>query len=122
MEFKSKSELIGLPPLSLNKSIGKIDKPISLLKDKDKLIIVGYVYIKDVAKDRGIRMVNSIKEYLENSFDDTVKVLVMPVLSEEKQGIEVLNPIFADNNFVNMLNENYEKILKLLAEKSPKNE
>jgi hypothetical protein len=122
MEFKSKSELIGLPPLSLNKNIGKIDKPISLLKDKDKLIIVGYVYIKDIAKDRGIRMVNSIKDYLENSFDDTVKVLVMPVLSAEKQGIEVLNPVFADNNFVNMLNENYEKILKLLAEKSPKNE
>ena len=122
MEFKSKSELIGLPPLSLNKTIGKIDKPISLLKDKDKLIIVGYVYIKDTPKDRGIRMVNSIKEYLENSFDDTVKVLVMPVLSEEKQGIEVLNPVFADNNFINMLNENYKKILKLLAEKSPKNE
>ena len=122
MEFKSKSELIGLPPLSLNKNIGKIDKPISLLKDKDKLIIVGYVYIKDTPKDRGIRMVNSIKEYLENSFDDTVKVLVMPVLSAEKQGIEVLNPVFADNNFINMLNENYEKILKLLAEKSSKNE
>jgi hypothetical protein len=122
MEFKSKSELIGLPPLSLSKNIGKIDKPISLLKDKDKLIIVGYVYIKDTPKDRGIRMINSIKEYLENSFDDTVKVLVMPVLSAEKQGIEVLNPVFADNNFVNMLNENYEKILKLLAEKSSKNE
>ena len=122
MEFKSKSELIGLPPLSLNKTIGKIDKPISLLKDKDKLIIVGYVYIKDTPKDRGIRMVNSIKEYLENSFDDTVKVLVMPVLSEEKQGIEVLNPVFADNNFINMLNENYKKILKLLSEKSLKNE
>lgn len=122
MEFKSKSELIGLPPLSLSKNIGKIDKPISLLKDKDKLIIVGYVYIKDIAKDRGIRMVNSIKEYLENSFDDTVKVLVMPVLSEEKQGIEVLNPVFADNNFINMLNENYKKILKLLSEKSLKNE
>ena len=122
MEFKSKSELIGLPPLSLNKTIGKIDKPISLLKDKDKLIIVGYVYIKDIAKDRGIRLVNSIKEYLENSFDDTVKVLVMPVLSEEKQGIEVLNPVFADNNFINMLNENYKKILKLLSEKSLKNE
>ena len=113
---------MGLPPLSLNKNIGNIDKPISLLKDKDKLIIVGYVYIKDVPKDRGIRMVNTIKDYLENSFDDTVKVLVMPVLSEEKQGIEVLNPIFADNSLLCKLNECYEKILKLLEEKSLKND
>lgn len=92
-------------------------KPISLLKDKDKLIIVGYVYIKDLARERGIRIINSIKEYLEASFDDTVKVLVMPVLSKEKQGIEVLNPIFADNNLFCKLNECYEKILKLLEEK-----
>jgi hypothetical protein len=111
-----------LPSLQLLQSLNKIDKPISLIKDKDKLIIVGYVYIKDLARDRGIRIINSIKDYLENSFDDTVKVLVMPVLSEEKQGIEVLNPVFADNNFVNMLNENYEKILKLLEEKSLKND
>jgi len=111
-----------LPSLQLLQSLNKIDKPISLIKDKDKLIIVGYVYIKDLSRERGIRIINSIKDYLENNFDDTVKVLVMPVLSEEKQGIEVLNPVFADNNFVNMLNENYEKILKLLEEKSPKNE
>lgn len=110
-----------LPPLQLQ-SLNKIDKPISLLKDKDKLIIVGYVYIKDLARERGIRIINSIKDYLENSFDDTVKVIVMPVLSEEKQGIEVLNPIFADNNLLSKFNECYEKMLKLLEEKSSKNE
>ena len=104
-----------LPPLQLQ-SLNKIDKPISLLKDKDKL------NIKELNRERGIRMINSIKEYLENSFDDTVKVLVMPVLSEEKQGIEVLNPIFADNNILDKLNECYEKILKLLEEKSLKND
>lgn len=111
-----------LPSLQLLQSLNKIDKPISLLKDNEKLIIVGYVYVKNAPKDRGIRMINSIKEYLENSFDDTVKVLVMPVLSEEKQGIEVLNPIFADNNLLNELNEWYEKILKLIEEKSLKND
>lgn len=110
-----------LPPLQLQ-SLNKIDKPISLLKDKDKLIIVGNVYVKELNRERGIRMINSIKEYLENSFDDTVKILVMPVLSEEKQGIEVLNPIFADNNILDKLNECYEKILKLLGEKSLKND
>jgi hypothetical protein len=111
-----------LSSLQLSKTWNKIDKPISLLKDKDKLIIVGYVCIKDLARERGIRIINSIKEYLEASFDETVKVLIMPVLSEEKQGIEVLNPIFADNNLLNKLNECYEKILKLLEEKSLKND
>ena len=111
-----------LPPLQLQSLNKIIDKPISLLKDKDKLIIVGNVYVKELNRERGIRMINSIKEYLENSFDDTVKVLVMPVLSEEKQGIEVLNPIFADNNILDKLNECYEKILKLLEEKSLKND
>jgi hypothetical protein len=111
-----------LPSLQLSKNWNKIDKPISLLKDKNKLIIVGYVCIKDLARERGIRMINSIKEYLETSFDDTVKVLVMPVLSEEKQGIEILNPIFANNNILGKLNECYEKILKILEEKSLKND
>lgn len=111
-----------LPPLQLQSLNKIIDKPISLLKDKDKLIIVGNVYVKELNRERGIRIINSIKEYLENSFDDTVKVLVMPVLSEEKQGIEVLNPVFADNNLLGKLNECYEKILKLLEEKSLKND
>lgn len=97
-------------------------KTTSLLKDKEKLIIVGYVYVKKLNRERDIRTFNNIKEYLENKFDDTVKVLVMPVLTKEKQGIEVLNPVFADKNLLNKLNENYEKILKTLEEKSLKNE
>lgn len=111
-----------LPSLQLLQSLNKIDKPISLIKDKDKLIIVGYVCIKDLSREKGIRIINNIKEYLEVSFDETVKVLVMPVLSEEKQGIEVLNPVFADKNLLDKLNECYEKILKLLEEKSLKND
>ena len=111
-----------LPSLQLSQNLNKKYKPISLIKDKDKLIIVGNVYVKELNRERGIRIINSIKEYLENSFDDTVKVLVMPVLTEEKQGIEVLNPIFADNNLLVKLNDSYEKILKLLEEKSIKND
>lgn len=110
-----------LPPLQLQ-SLNKIDKPISLLKDKDKLIIVGYVCIKDLARERGIRIINSIKDYLENSFDDTVKAIVMPVLVEEKQGLEILNPKFATNEMIQTLQENYENLLKILEEKSSKNE
>lgn len=111
-----------LPSFQLLQSLNKIDKPISLIKDKDKLIIVGYVYIKNLARDKGIQLIHNIKNYLESNFDDTVKVLVMPVLTEEKQGIEVLNPIFADNSLLDKLNEYYEKLLKLLEEKSFKND
>ena len=111
-----------LQSLQLSKNWNKIDKSISLIKDKDKLIIVGNVYVKELNRERGIRTFNNIKEYLENKFDDTVKVLIMPVLSEEKQGIELLNPVFADKNLLDKLNENYEKILKTLEEKSLKNE
>ena len=46
----------------------------------------------------------------------------MPVLSEEKQGIEVLNPKFADAKLLNELKENYEKILVKLEEISLKND
>lgn len=111
-----------LPSLQLLQSLNKIDKPISLIKDKDKLIIVGYVYVKNLARDKGIQLIHNVENYLKSNFDDTVKVLVMPVLTEEKQGIEILNPIFADNNLLVKLNESYEKILKLSEEKSIKND
>lgn len=106
----------------LKTSLNKMAELPSLLKDKDKLIIVGYVCIKDLAREKGIRIINSIKEYLEASFDETVKVLVMPVLSEEKQGLEILNPRFATNEMIQTLQENYENLLKILEEKSYKNE
>lgn len=111
-----------LPSLQLSKNWNKVDKSISLLKDKEKLIIVGNVYVKELNRERSVYMLNNIKEYLENKFDDTVKVLVMPVLTEEKQGIKVLNPVFADKNLLDKLNKNYEKILKTLEEKSLKND
>ena len=110
-----------LPSLQLLQNLNKIDK-LSLIKDKDKLIIVGYVYIKNLPTNKGIQLIHNIENYLKSNFDDTVKVLVMPVLTEEKQGIEILNPIVADNNLFIKLNEYYEKILKLLEEKSLKND
>ena len=51
----------------------------SLLHDKDKLILVVNVYIKDLSRQRGIVQLHQLKEYFESKFDDTVKVLVMPV-------------------------------------------
>lgn len=96
--------------------MGNIKLP-SLLNDKDKLILVVNVCIKNVGKEKGICQLNQFKEYFESKFDDTVKVLIMPVLCEEYQGVEVLNPIFADKEMLEQLNNNYEEILKILNEK-----
>ena len=89
----------------------------SLLHDKDKLILVVNVCIKDTSRERGIAQLHQLKEYFESKFDDTVKIIVMPVLCEEYQGVEVLNPIFADKEMLERLNNNYEEILKKLNEK-----
>jgi len=89
----------------------------SLLHDKDKLILVVNVCIKDLSRQRGIAQLHQLNKYFESKFDDTVKVLVMPVLCEEYQGVEVLNPIFADKEMLERLNNNYEEILKKLNEK-----
>lgn len=94
----------------------------SLLADKDKLFIVANICIKNINRERGIPMLNEFRNYFSQQFDNTIKFFVMPVLLEEKQGIEVLNPVFADNNLLKKLNESYEKILKLLEEKSLKND
>ena len=94
-----------------------MEKLPSLLNDKDKLILVANVYIKNISRERGLLQINQLKAYFESKFDDTVKVLVMPVLCEEKQGIEILNPIFADNDLLKKIDEDYNKIVKILEEK-----
>ena len=94
-----------------------MEKLPSLLNDKDKLILVVNVCIKNISRERGLLQINQLKDHFESKFDDTVKVLVMPVLCEEYQGVEVLNPIFADKETLDRLNNNYEEILKKLNEK-----
>lgn len=94
-----------------------INELTSFMKDKDKLIIVANICIKNINKEKGTQLLYSMRSYLENKFDDTVKLIVMPVLLEEKQGIEILNPKFADNDLLKQLNENYNKIIKILEDK-----
>ena len=94
----------------------------SLIPDKDKLFVVANICISNVNKDRGMHMLVEIDNYLRKQFDDSIKFLVMPVLVEEKQGIEILNPKFATNEMIQTLQENYENLLKILEEKSLKNE
>ena len=94
-----------------------INELTSFMNDKDKLIIVANICIKNINKEKGIQLLYSMRSHLENKFDDTVKVIVMPVLLEEKQGIEILNPKFADNDLLKQLNENYNKIIKILEDK-----
>ena len=94
---------------------------LSLLSDKDKLFVVANICISNINREHGMRMLVEIDNHFRKQFDDTVKFLVMPVLVEEKQGIEILNPKFADTDLLKELKENYEKILAKLEEKTPEN-
>ena len=106
----------------LKTSLNKITELPSLLKDKDKLFVVANICISNINRDHGMRMLNEIQNHFGKQFDDTVKFFVMPVLVEEKQGLEILNPKFATNEMIQTLQENYENLLKILEEKSSKNE
>lgn len=106
----------------LKTSLNKMAELPSLLKDKDKLFVVANICISNVNKEKGMRMLNEIQNYFGKQFDDTVKFFVMPVLVEEKQGLEILNPKFATNEMIQTLQENYENLLKILEEKSLKND
>ena len=94
----------------------------SLISDKDKLFVVANICISNVNRDHGMRMLVEIDNHFRKQFDDTVKFLVMPVLVEEKQGLEILNPKFADAEMIKNLEEKYEKILQKIEEISSKNE
>lgn len=78
--------------------------------DKDKIILVANICVSNTNKEHGLRMMNCIKDYLEKRFDDSVKVLVYPVLEQNLQKIEIFNCKNFDeieNNF----NKQYENIL-----------
>ena len=106
----------------LKTSLNKMAELPSLLKDKDKLFVVANICISNVSREKGMCMLNEIQNHFGKQFDDTVKFFVMPVLVEEKQGLEILNPKFATNEMIQNLQENYENLLKILEEKSSKNE
>ena len=94
----------------LKTSLNKMTELPSLLKDKDKLFIVANICISNVNRDLGVHMLAEIDNHFKKQFDDTVKFFVMPVLVEET------------NEMIQTLQENYENLLKILEEKSSKNE
>ena len=93
----------------LKTSLNKMTELPSLLKDKDKLFIVANICISNVNRDLGVHMLAEIDNHFKKQF-------------EEKQGLEILNPKFATNEMIQTLQENYENLLKILEEKSSKNE
>lgn len=78
------------------------------MQDKDKIII----FIKMFVGFEGIDIPKAIigtQENMSKYFDDTAKVLVMPVFNEANAGMEVLNPKYVSE-------EEYEKTLKTVTE------
>ena len=62
------------------------------MQDKDKLIIVSYVNVGDLATDRDIAQeLHEISEILHELFDYSVKLLIVPIRKGESR-VECINP------------------------------
>lgn len=79
-------------------------------KDKDKLIIAIYVNIAGVS--RGLPQ--EINEYLHDAFDNSVKILVLPICNENepRYRIEAINPKLLNEVEYNKVKNQLEEIEK----------
>lgn len=59
--------------------------------DKDKLILVCYFACGDMSKYKAMVALSEIKQMLINSFDDSVKVIVIPQLHSYETKLEFIN-------------------------------
>ena len=59
--------------------------------DKDKLIIVCYVACGDMSKYKAAMVLSEIKHMLISTFDDSVKVIVIPQLHSYETRLEFIN-------------------------------
>lgn len=75
------------------------------MKDKDKLIIVWYLYIGGMSKSCAIEHYVKCKHEMDYIFDDSIKTIIIPSESEDK--IEVINPkyIQATKEEIDRINE-----------------
>lgn len=89
-----------------------MDEQFKTLNDKDKVILIANVYVKNVTRERAILMMNQMLNHFKDIFDDTVKVLVMPVLDESLQKIEIFNADKCNEEILQKLNENYAKVIE----------
>ena len=81
------------------------------MQNCEKAILVAYINITNVNKDKGMSMLNSFREYLIRSFknekeinDDSLITLVMP---SDRTEIQLLNARYPD----------YKKIVELSEQK-----
>lgn len=75
------------------------------MKDKDKLIIVWYLYIGGMSKSCVIEHYVKCKHEMDSIFDDSIKTIIIPSETEDK--IEVINPkyIQATKEEIDRINE-----------------
>lgn len=93
------------------------------MQDKDKIII----FIKMFVGFEGINVPEAIigtQNNMSRYFDDSAKVLVMPVFNEANAGMEVLNPKYiSDEEYkktVEMVTSAYENVMKEMQEQIKK--
>lgn len=76
------------------------------MNDKDKIIIIVYIDIRDVAHEGIPCYINSVSDYFNKAFDNTIKCIVVPFKNDTK--IECINPQLVNE-------EGYIKIKKIIS-------
>lgn len=92
------------------------DNEVNILQDKDKLMVVVNVYVNDnrPKQDNAAHFVQVCNHY-KQMFDDSVKVIVIPVFDKQMQKIELLNVKGCDDELVKKMNENFENFIEFLS-------
>lgn len=91
--------------------------------DKDKLYIIASLYVKNVNKDIVMYTMNEIRNHIQSSVDDSVKVFVFPVLLPEFQKLEIINPNQSlKPDTIEHLNNTYNKLIDEMDNFLEKNE
>lgn len=82
------------------------------LSDKDKIIAIVNICTANLSRQRGCEILSQAYQHFSQMFDDSVKVVVMPVLDKSLQKIEVFNAEKCDEEILRKFNENYEKVIE----------
>lgn len=77
------------------------------MTDKDKIIIIAYIDIRDIAYEGIPCYIDSVSNYFTKAFDNTIKCIVVPFKNDTK--IECINPQLVNE-------EEYIKINKIISD------
>lgn len=89
------------------------DNYTPFLTDKEKILLVLYLNISAYRNNHGYEHMCQAQQYLNRTFDFTVKAIVIPVFEGETR-LESLNPETIDDEKLAELNRNLDKWIETL--------